>query len=211
MGLLTVADLKSAMGGVTFTAAQTAVAEYLISRVSSYLETTTGVFFEPHVAETIRVKSDYRGTVRPDLYPITDVSNFHDFVTDEDITYPRWDGMGEFHGFFPNQVVDITLDYGMSSVPDDIQGVATEACKRGMAANPTNLMMKTVGDVIYQYGDMFAFSPADQQVINSYSVTESTVVTGPSRSPCSTSPLLLQMIPWANGPDWPDYEGWDCG
>lgn len=208
--LLTVEDLEDAMGGVDFTEAQTAVASYLIGRVSSYLESATNCSFSPITDYTARKKAnDYGEISLQDFYPVTDISNFHDFCTDLDISYPRWDGIETLRNLFPNQVIDVTFDYGFATVPADIKGVATEACRRGMATNATNLVMKTVGDVIYEYGDMFTFNAADQQVIDSYSSdSQRTLMLGIHRGdPYNSNTLLQQMLPWANGPDCPPEWG----
>jgi len=205
MGLLTVDELEDAMGGVSLTEAQTNCANYLISRVSSYLESITGVTFEPKTDFTFRAKADMNGQVTTPVWPVTDVSNFHDFKTDLDITYPRWDGMDMFYGMFPRQVIDITVSYGMETVPIAMKNVAIEAVRRGMSANATSLVSKTVGDVIYVFGDMLTFPAADQEVIDSYEVTQGTYTLDDHRGdPYDAANLLRQMIPWANGPDYID-------
>jgi hypothetical protein len=207
MGLLTVDELEDAMGGISFTEVQTNTANYLINRVSSYLESATGVTFEPVVGFVFRSKADSNGEIRFPVYPVTDVSNFHDFKSDLDITYPRWDGLELLLGFFPSQVVDVTIDYGMTVVPADIKNVATEAVRRGMSANSTTLVSKTVGDVIYQFGDMLMFPAADQEVIDSYEVHQGTMTLDDRRGdPFSANSLLRSMLPWANGPDWYDCD-----
>lgn len=205
MALLTQQDLENVMGPLK--PSQEALAAFLIGRVTAYLRLTTGCSFEPVIDYVFRAKADITGRILLDaFYPTTDVSNFHDFVSDVDIAYPRWDGISTLYNFHPRQVVDITIDYGFEDAPEDIKGVALEAVRRGMAANATTLKTKTVGDVTYVYGDMFSFSSADQEIIDSYSNnSETTMILDGEDGRYSANTLLQSMIPWANGPDYP-YE-----
>jgi hypothetical protein len=205
MALVTVSELEDAMGGVDFNDTQIANANYLINRVSTYIESVTNTKFSPVTDFTFRAKSDDSGEIVAPVFPVTDVSNFHDFVTDLDISYPRWDGMDLFYGLFSKQVVDITVSYGYDTCPDDLKNVVLEACKRGMSVTSTSLIMKTVGDVIYQYGDMLVFPQADQDIIDSYEQKIRTF-TLEDRGAGRQDSLLTQWLPWANGPDMP----YDC-
>lgn len=204
--LFTIQELAQAMGNKSFASDDNAKAAHLISKVSSYMETVTGCYFEPHVGTVVRIKADDTGCATLEQwYPVTDISNFHDFKTDLDVTYPRWDGILELYNMWPKQVLDVTINYGFDEVPEDIKRVSIDAVIRGMKTDGTNLKSKQVGDVIYEYGDMFSFPDADQQVIDSYSAEDNrTILLGTQRGePYTASELLLQMLPWANGPDWP--------
>jgi len=210
MSLLTIQDLEDAMGGVTFDSAETAQATFLIDRVSSYLESATSCKFTPVTGKVARLKADGNGEIFLNYwYPVTDISNFHDFKTDLDITYPRWDGIERISRLYPHQVIDMTFNYGFTDVPDDIHNVAVDACRRGMNSVPSNLTLKTVGDVTYQYGDTFAFSAADQNVIDSYSADDvrSVLLEGHRGDPYDSDSLLGLMGFWANGPDLPPDSG----
>lgn len=203
MAILTVDELQVAMN-VTFTDGQAGQAQYYIDRVSSFIENQTGAKFSLVTGQVIREQADSYGEVEMMVWPISAITNIHDYLTDTDLPANcyRWDGIQTIYWFRPYQVVDVTVDYGIDPVPADIKGIAIEAIRRGMASNPTSLKSKAVGDVVYQYGTMLDFPAEDKAVIQSYTSTEGTYqLPGPSNDPQYRWSNVL------NGPDWPT-DGW---
>lgn len=177
MALLTVEDYEVASGGAELGDAAAAQCQYYIDAITSYLENKTGITFTKIVGAVVRVQADDYGEVLFEDYPVNLVTKIHDFLDDVDLDSPGdyWDGLQTVSTLSRRQVVDITYDYGMDPVPKDLQFVAMEAVKRGMASAPTGLKAKAVGDVIYTYGDMFSFNEHDMDIIKQYTESEHTI------------------------------------
>lgn len=180
MALLTVEDYEVATGGATLSTGEAGRCQYYIDFVSSYLETRTGIVFTKIVGSVERARADDYGEVALAVWPVTAVTKIHDVKLDYDLPTPDqyWDGQETLCGLYPRQLIDVTYDCGLDPVPKDLQGVALEAVKRGMATAPTGLTKKIVGDVTYQYGDMLSFSDKDLEIINNYDVMDSTMRLG---------------------------------
>jgi hypothetical protein len=97
-----------------------------------------------------------------------------------------WDHMSTIYGLGPNQVVDVTLTYGLSACPADIKGVLTEAASVGMGqGDPSDIKMVQIGDRIEQYSEAKVASIVDAigglAVLNDYRETNHSLQLGPAR------------------------------
>jgi len=185
VALLTVSDLEAAMG-VTFSEAQVGRAEYLINGLTGYVQLKSGVSFVAVTGAVERFRASAYGRIKFKTLPINAVTTLHDYITNTDITDQSWyfDGIDEIRGLAGYQVVDVTYDYGLTVIPDDVKWAATEAVKRGMLdQGNTNLKMKQVGDVIYEYGGMFPLTDPEIEIFESYGLGDYTIKLDPSRYP----------------------------
>jgi len=180
VALLTVEELEVAVG-TSFSDADAARAQYYIDGLSAYIEKKTGTTFSVVEDAVERFRADPYGVVKFTLLPVTAVTTVHDFATDTDLEPGGWvwDGLSRLTNLCGHQVVDVTYSYGLEP-PADVKWAATEAVKRGInTANNSNLVLKQVGDVIHQFGTMLPLTEAEQEIFNSYGVTEWTLKLGP--------------------------------
>ena len=172
MALLTPEDLETAMG-TTFTETQLGKAEFLINGLSAFIQTKTGAVFEVVTGATDRFQADSYGKIRFYNLPVNGITLVHDYVLDYDIDEGYWafDGIDTISGFYGNQVVDITYDYGQEPT-DDVKYAATMAVMRGMTvpSNNSNIKSQQVGDVIVQYQGMLPLTDDELSIFEAYGV-----------------------------------------
>lgn len=180
MAIISVSDLQTFMG-IEFTDIQAAQAAYIVDYINGYINDETDTSFGTETGAVIRVKTDVSGEYIFQNIPVQAVTLVHDVFSDTDLTSSQWsfDGIDVLCGFYPGQVLDITMDFGVDPVPGSIIGVALGMAKRAMGQLISNtdsgLVLKQVGDVIYQYGDVLSPNKNEQTILDSYSVTEFTM------------------------------------
>lgn len=148
--LISVVDLEEFMG-TTFDSSQATQAASLISVVSSYIESETGITFGEVVEdELITAQSDGYGIIELVEKPILSVTSVTKWdETDEDASW-KWDGMGAIYNLLPRTTYKIVYSFGYADVPADIQGVALGMSSRVMY-NPSGLRQETVGAISITY------------------------------------------------------------
>jgi len=180
MAIISVTDLQNYMG-ITFTDTQTVQAAYIVDYINGFINDETDTSFGLETGVTIRVRTDVDGEYILQNIPVSAVTLIHDVATDTDLTSDQWifDGIDTLCGFWPGQVLDVTMDFGVDPVPGSIIGVALSMAKRAMGQLISNtdsgLVLKQVGDVIYQFGDVLSPNKNEQTVLDAYSVTEFTM------------------------------------
>jgi hypothetical protein len=188
-------DFINASGGPALGDAQAAQTQYYIDTVSGYIEDQTGTTFHLITDEDVRMKTDGHGQIILQFDPINDVTQIVDWKTQTVDDNWCWDGFALITGLCYFRTYVVTVSYGMSVVPDSIKGVCVEAVKRGLASNPTGLKMKTVGDVSYQYGDMLAFTDAENLILSQYTEIDMTTW---SLATAQDAKGFNRRWPWAN-------------
>lgn len=178
MALLTIEDLEIALGR-SLESDEEPNAQYLIDAVSAYIEDVTDTAFSEHTAVTERFLADYYGIIELSPYPVNDVIS----VTAVNYVSPMWywDGGQCIYNLYPNQVVDITYDYGKSSVPTSIKSVASEMVKSVIDNLPEGaLKSKQVGDVQHTFAEAAGanFNDLGKEVLEGYSSVGTTVRLG---------------------------------
>lgn len=210
MGIITTDELSVAMGRASdpLSGDEAAQAQYQIDRVTSYIENETGVTFGQITGDVLRKRADGGGEIKLIEWPIHLVTLIHDVKRDLDIPFQGnvrtyFDGIDTIYGLRPGKVYDITMDYGMYPVPNDIKGVAASAVIRELSTEPTDAKQITVGDVTEIFGGLLDFPPGDQHTIDNYTSTEdSWRIESPVR-PGHRHNIVL------NGPDFCDDDR-DC-
>ena len=184
MSIITVADLQNYMG-ITFTGTQTTQAGFIVDFINDYINNETDTSFGLVTGEVMRVKADLDGNVIFQNIPIQLITLVHDVYTNLDFASDGWifDGIDTLYPFYPGQILDITLNYGVTPVPKAIIGVALAMAKRAMgellANTGSGLLLKQVGDVIYQFGDVLTPNKVEQSVLDGYSSSEYTIRVDP--------------------------------
>lgn len=199
MPIIDVSDLETYMG-VSFSDTQAAQAAYIVNYVNGWINDTCDTSFGTTTGFVMRVKADVDGRYIFHNLPIQQITLVHDVFTDSDFTSDGWifDGIDTLWPFYPGQIIDVTLDYGVTPVPDSITGVALAMGKRGMSALLSNtderLILKQVGDVIYQFGDVLAPNKYEQSILDTYGNTEYTIRVGTDntilRNPLYDYPII---------------------
>jgi hypothetical protein len=180
--LITVGDVEIAIGR-DLTAAETARVEQLISQVSSYIETRTGLAFEPFTDRTVRFQSDYTGTVDLSPGPATSVTSVTAVVTTGYFLPATglsfgYDGFNTVYNLYPCQAVDIVYSGGLEEIPEDLAGVCLDGVLRKFLAGPAGatsgaISKKMVGGVAYEYAiDSRSFSDDSLAILDLYSSDE---------------------------------------
>ena len=177
--MLDVNDLQVAMGPDAII--DIGRANYYIARITSHIQTETGITFGLVTGAVVRKYSDYDGILQLTAqWPVQAITRVHDMRANGDVDInvdpcgPYFDSIDSIFGLRSNKVYEITLDYGLNPVPADIKGVATEAVIRALLTTPTSLKVMKVGDVEEQFGGLLDFPPADQRVIDNYADSEGT-------------------------------------
>jgi len=182
--LITVVDLEAALGR-ELTEDEEGKADYIVSLISSYIQTYTGLSFELQTT-TIRMKSDYYGAVQLPGGNIQEILEVNYYYGAEAVYY--WDGIDMIFGLEPAQAVDVRYSYGYTEVPDEIVKVATQAAKRLLltpdGAEPGSLFKYRVGDVEEMYSGAFGslgrgmFNDLEKLILDQYRITATTMRTG---------------------------------
>lgn len=178
MPILTTADLESYMSQ-EFTDAQTTQADFIIDYVNQFIEDESGVLFESATGAVVRCRADCDGEIDFGNVPVSAVTLIHDYRTNTDMASGTWyfDGIDLLCGFYPYQVVDVTLNY-TANASASVYGVAlamASRCMQQIVSNQrTDLKIKQVGDVLYEFAEALALQPNEQAVLDRYSVTETT-------------------------------------
>lgn len=189
MGITTVPIVESALGR-TLTPTEATQCEYYIEFISAFVETYTGTTFTLQEDVALKMQSDHYGIIDLPMKPIvevTDVINDPSIVPAIDLalTEPFWgyDGYGSIYNLAPEAAYQVTLTYGYTTPPTDIQGYVTQAVV-GVINNPTGLASFRVGDVTESYtgvssGGQMTVAQMGQYVLDSYKDTEETWRLGP--------------------------------
>lgn len=174
MSIIDAEDLEVFMG-LTFTSSQSLQAQIIADYASSYIEEETSTEFGFHENYTERQAADADGIYTITSLPVVAVHTIHDYRTDTDLsegTSWRFDGIDTVYGLYPGQVVDVTYDYGAEDPPESIAGVAYSLASRLMNAliegNDQGIILRQVGDVIVQFGDLSSFNMMEQKIIDRY-------------------------------------------
>lgn len=195
MGLITITDLEDATG-VTVTDSDKA--QFMIDSISAYVERYTDQKFTPQSDITIRAQADTYGVIEfPD---VTSVSSVTDAKTGGNVAY-YFDEMNKVYGLTSYQAVDVTLDYGWDTVPDDILGIVVTLVAAGLGipyVSDGEISRKRVGDVETEYavsvseqGIQVTPSSLMQSVLESYRIKTRTWRIGPLYYPTTnTLPTL---------------------
>jgi hypothetical protein len=184
--------------GRELTLEETPVAEYYIRLISAYIINYTGLEFDdpdesPPGETSIRVKSDYYGIVSLGGGSVTDVSSVKMWGSQGEHPSWRWDGLNEVFGLRPNETVDITYIVGHSTVPSDLELVATEGVRR-LFDSPTGDIdgprtKYRVGDVEESYRAVDIsllgglFNDFEKMILDSYRTTMTTWHLGFAQQP----------------------------
>lgn len=196
MALTTLELLEQALGR-ELTGDEALTANYLIDLVSTYIETYTGIIVDddesPGEQQSLRVKSDYYGTVTLTGGPVASVDSVKMWASQGEHPCWQWDGLNQVYGLRGNETVDITYTVGYAVVPKDIQMVATQGVKRlfdspsGQETGPVTKYR--VGDVeeSYRAVDVGAlgglFNDLERTILEEYRTTETTWRLGWTQQP----------------------------
>lgn len=178
MALIEVSDLEN-YKETTFTEGQATQAQIILDYINQYIEDESGVIFEDAEGAVLRIKADCDGEIEFTDIPVSNVSLIHDFRTDTDVPANCWefDGIETICGLYPYQVVDVTVDY-TANASAAVYGIALGMASRCMDQVITNqrsdLIIKQVGDVLYQFAPALALQPHEKDVLDRYSRTERT-------------------------------------
>lgn len=175
MSLVTIADLEEALG-IEISSEDINPTQFLLDKISAYIETYTGITFSLVEEAEVKLTSDYYGII--DLPgPVIEVLGVKNWRDDSDVFYWDFNGDSELSGFYPDQTVVVTLSYGYETVPSDIKLVALDMAVSATAApRISEVTMKTVGDVSEKfaaYSSLANFMDEfSKSVLDSYRVSE---------------------------------------
>lgn len=193
MALITVEELEAFMGR-TFTDAEEAQAEAIITAVTAVIESETGVSFEITVDEEIRTQADGYGMIELNAKPVSEVTVYC-IDSDEEHSSYVWDGLATIYGLQPNEVVDIMYSHGYSTVPGDIKAVAYGMSSR-IIYNPSGLRQETVGAISVTYPGIggeagtINMSNLEKKVLEKYSAQMKSMRLAGQRRRASSLPEL---------------------
>lgn len=167
--------------GRSLSETETQRASYYINAISAFIASYCDLIsFEEVVNDQVRLQADYYGIIELGGGPISEVTSVAS-VDGSEVGGWTFDGTRMIVGLAPFQTVDITYTHGAEEVPEDLQGVATDAVLEALSLNsPGPLKTRTVGDVTYAFheGANIGVSLADS-VMSRYRTSEWTWRTGP--------------------------------
>lgn len=176
---VTVEDVEIALNE-TFDSGEVDRAQFLINSLSAYITSEIGIEFGEVEDAEEKWQADYLGIV--EIYqPNLEISTVKDRLGG---TAEYWfDGANTIYGLYPNQVVYVTLSYGLGAVPDDLKFVVIQAVGDAFNGYGTaDLQSRTVGDTVDVYrGNVVSLFNAlgGQAIIDSYKEQHTTWRVGP--------------------------------
>ncbi len=181
ISVTSIVNIESALGR-ELTATEETRATYYIKAISAYIASYCDLIsFEEVPDDTIKAQADYYGIVDLGGDPISEVAS----VTSVDGTEVggwTFDGTSRISGLGPFQTVNITYSHGTTVIPEDLEGVATEAVLAAtLLTTPVRLVRRTVGDVTDAYEAAGGVSVSlSAHVLNQYRTTDYTMRLGQS-------------------------------
>lgn len=146
--LIELAELEAALGYTFDTPESQAQAQYYIDTISAFVNKYVDVSFERHENETVRYKTDWRGTITL-VGPVDEVAGVARPGSDCTTCY-KFDDIDLIYNLQPTTAYDVTYTWGYTEVPQDVKSVVIEGV-RASVNNPNNALSYRVGDVTETY------------------------------------------------------------
>lgn len=191
-GLITIPQLEAILGYDISSDDEVRIQTF-IDLISTFIESYTGVSFTEHTDAVIVARADGKGVVEVEvLNSISKVERLNAWtgvygnIAQAVYGYGyAFDGISMIYGLCPYETYRVTCDYGMTSVPEDIQNIVKLLVMAGSGLDATavnGLKSYRVGDVEEAYGVSIAengtspvtLSRMMTKILNSYSAGTTT-------------------------------------